>query len=119
MIKLLIDFEDDIQRIRSIHPSGDFSDKSRVIWDEREDGPMPQKAIDAPGGWAKDGNDLVQDLGKKTSHDAALAVIEAQDTEREQLRNALKRVDDISSLADAKVFLKKLVKYISGLDQSA
>jgi len=119
MIKLLIDHLDDIQRVELIDASGSYFDKSRVIWDEREDGPMPQKAIDAPGGWTKDGNDLVQDLGKKTSHDAALAVIEAQDAEREQLRNALKRVDDISNLADAKVFLKKLVKYISGLDQGA
>lgn len=49
--------------------------------------------------------------------DAQAASDQAQVDARFQLRNALKRVDDIASLADAKVFLKKLVKYLAGIDQ--
>jgi len=43
----------------------------------------------------------------------------AKEAEKSQLKAAMKRIDDIASLADAKVFLKKLVKYVAGLEQDA
>jgi len=41
MFKLLIEFPDGNQKVIEVSETGDFFDKSKVLWDERKDGVMP------------------------------------------------------------------------------
>ncbi len=41
MIKLLVNTPGGYQEIITVHETGGYNDKSAVVWDEREQGPIP------------------------------------------------------------------------------
>jgi len=52
-VKLLVNNPQGEQQILDIHVSGSYFEKERILWDEREDGPMPQKALGNLGGLSR------------------------------------------------------------------
>lgn len=71
MAKLLVNAPDGAQEIIEVGDGGGYFDQSRVLWDERIDGPMP--AI-TEGGMVRDGAQLVFDETRKAETDAAIVV---------------------------------------------
>ncbi|MEQ1888654.1 MAG: hypothetical protein ABL951_05670 [Alphaproteobacteria bacterium] len=57
-MKLLVNAPSGDQEIIDIGPGGGYFDPERVLWDEREDGPMPSVT---PGAMVRDGSRLVVD----------------------------------------------------------
>ena len=74
-MKLLVNTPLNIQEIITILPGGDYFDASRVVWDERVDGPLDPNTV--PGGLVKQGTALVVDSAQKATHDAAVAARQA------------------------------------------
>lgn len=58
MPRLLIEYPDGDQKIIKIENSGSFFDKSRILWDERIDGPLPSDI--EFGKMARSGESLVK-----------------------------------------------------------
>lgn len=77
MSRLLVDTPTGAQELISIGTGGSYFDSSRVVWDERTDGPLPSITL---GGMVRQGNTLVFSAARKSVHDAALAAA-AQDAQ--------------------------------------
>ena len=115
MIKLLIDKHGDKpQHIVEVFQSGSYSDKSKVLWDERVDGPFPDAMLGNVGGIVRDGKDLVLDLTKLSEHQAAKGENEAKKQDRKaKLATAIQELDalDLSGPMTANE-VQKAVKHL-------
>ena len=69
-MKLLVNAPSGNQEIIEVGPGGGYFDASRVLWDERTDGPMP--AI-TPGGLVRSGNQMVVDPALVAAHEKKIA----------------------------------------------
>lgn len=69
-MKLLVNAPDGAQEVIEIGEGGGYFDQSRVIWDERVDGPLP--AI-TEGGMVRDGGQLVFDAARMAETEAVIA----------------------------------------------
>lgn len=70
MSKLLVNAPSGAQEIIEVGEGGGYFDPARVLWDEREDGPLPEITL---GGMVRDGGDaLVFDQARMDEHEAAL-----------------------------------------------
>tara|TARA_R110000751_G_scaffold304916_1_gene420768 strand:+ start:352 stop:678 length:327 start_codon:yes stop_codon:yes gene_type:complete len=67
MIKLLIDAPTGLQEIVEVGKGGGYYDASRVLWDERDDGELPDITL---GGMTRKGKKLVFDQVRKDEHDS-------------------------------------------------
>ncbi len=68
-MKLLVDAPDDSQQLLEVFEGGSYFDLSRVLWDERIDGPMPEIVL---GGMVREDDGLSFSEDRKAIHDAAL-----------------------------------------------
>lgn len=82
MFKLLVNNPQEKQEIITVFEGGGYFDQSRVLWDERKDGPFPENLRDKVGGLVRSGKDLVVDQAKL---DAA-AALKADNDSRESAR---------------------------------
>lgn len=71
-MRLLVNAPSGLQEIVTVGEGGAYFDTSRVLWDERTDGTLPDITL---GGMVRDGVDLVFDLSRMNQH---LAVLEPQ-----------------------------------------
>jgi hypothetical protein len=67
-IKLLVDAPSGAQEMLEIDVTGSYYDESRVLWDERTDGPLPEITL---GGMVRDGDTLVFSQSRMDEHTAA------------------------------------------------
>ena len=61
MPKLLVNAPTGDQRVIEVNESGGYFDESRVLWDERKDGPLPGVTLN---GMVRNGNSLAFDQTK-------------------------------------------------------
>ena len=66
MPKLLIEFPDSDQQIIEIESTGSFFDTTKILWDERTDGPIPDDIV--PGRMVRIGKNLVKMDGYKPEY---------------------------------------------------
>lgn len=85
MNRLLVNTPSGSQDVVYVGFGGAYFDPSRVLWDERTDGPLPAITL---GGMVRQGNVLVFSQARKDQHDAALVVVPHEVTMR-QARQAL------------------------------
>lgn len=86
MFKLLVNAPSGKQEIVEVSESGGYFDASRVLWDEREDGPLPDITI---GGMVRSGDSLTFDQARMDEHVAASAPPVPAQVTRRQARQAL------------------------------
>lgn len=68
-MKLLVNAPTGQQEIITVGDGGGYFDLSRVLWDEREDGSMPEITL---GGMVRAGSTLEFNQARMNEHDAAL-----------------------------------------------
>ena len=86
MTALLVDAPSGEQQLLDVGEGGGYFDLSRVVWDERTDGPLPAITL---GGMVRDGDTLVFDAQRKATHDAAIAPAVPASVTRRQAKQAL------------------------------
>lgn len=59
-MKILVNNPHGQQEVINILEGGEYFDKSRILWDERQDGPMPEITL---GGMVREGDTLRFDAG--------------------------------------------------------
>ncbi len=94
MARLLIEYPDGNQQIVEITETGDFFDKSKVIWDERVDGALPNNI--ELGKMERDGKNLKKLADFKPAH---ITLKQAKDQ-----ANILKKNADLWRAADAYIY---------------
>lgn len=70
MSKLLVNAPSGAQEIIEVGDGGGYFDAARVLWDERDDGPLPAITL---GGMVRKGAGLVFDQARMDEHIAAIA----------------------------------------------
>lgn len=94
-MQLLVNNTREFQEVITIDQSGGYFDESRVVWDERKHGPLPEFSGQGQERYTLDGSPALrvnQDL--KTQQDAAKASWDAK-VAREALKQKLKRCADL------------------------
>ena len=69
-MKILVDAPSGMQELLELGEGGKYFDDSRVLWDERKDGPLPAITL---GGMNRQGKGLVFDATKLAAHAAKVA----------------------------------------------
>ena len=69
MSKLLVNAPSGAQEIIEVGEGGGYFDQARVLWDEREDGPLPEITL---GGMIRQDGALEFDQARMGEHEAAL-----------------------------------------------
>lgn len=67
-MKLLVDAPSGVQELIEVGPGGGYFDETRVVWDERKDGPLPEVTV---GGMKREGKELAFDPERLTVHEEA------------------------------------------------
>jgi len=91
MPKLLIEFPDSDQQMIEIESTGSFFDTTKILWDERTDGPIPDDIV--PGRMVRIGKNLVKMDGYKPEY--------AQLKQRREEDSVNKKIADLWASADA------------------
>lgn len=117
MIKLLVLTPAGDQKVEEVSESGYYFDQSRVLWDERKDGPLDQSIIDSGlGGIVRVGKDLQIDPTAKESYDTRKELEaqakEAIEIEKIEIADRLKSVRTIKSLAEAETIILDILKHL-------
>ncbi|MCA0214506.1 MAG: hypothetical protein LCH79_15180 [Proteobacteria bacterium] len=86
MSKLLVNAPSGAQELLTVGPGGGYFDSSRVLWDEREDGRLPEITF---GGMVRNGNALVFSQARMDEHMAATRPPVPQSVTRRQAKQAL------------------------------
>ena len=86
MSKLLVNAPSGDQQLIQVGPGSGYFDESRVIWDERADGPLPEITL---GGMVRSGSSLVFDQDRMDEHTEATRPPVPQSVTRRQARQAL------------------------------
>lgn len=114
MVKLLVENTLGLQEILEIDKTGSYYDQSKVLWDERLHGKLPDVAVEKLGGIKKQDGVLVFDAAVKASTDQKKAAIEAVETEKESKKNTrrelLAAVDAANDVPSLKAVLKALLE---------
>jgi hypothetical protein len=97
MYKLLVNAPTGAQEIVTVGEGGGYFDTSRVLWDERADGPLPDITL---GGMVRNGQALEFDQSRMDSHTAAIEP-HVQEVSNAQAREALIRSGISISSVDA------------------
>jgi hypothetical protein len=85
-MKLLVNAPSGAQELIQIGEGGSYFDAARVLWDEREDGPLPEITL---GGMARDGAALVFSQARMDEHTEATKPPVPQTVTRRQAKQAL------------------------------
>lgn len=88
MSKLLVNAPSGAQELVEIGLGGSYFDASRVLWDERADGPLPAITL---GGMVRDGAALVFSQARLDEHTNALKPPIPQSVTRRQAKEALRQ----------------------------
>lgn len=123
MFKLLIINLSGDQEIILVGKGGAYFDISKVVWDERIDGPLPDEAQNFLGGISKVNNQLVYDKAAAAAQakkiaDAAAAVIAAaqQEIVLQQQRDAeLDKLNAAVDIASLKTVVQNLIAEVKEL----
>ena len=120
MIKLVANFDDGVQRLQVIHESGGFYDKTKVVWDERVDGPLSAEHEAAVGGLVRSKEGVLSvDDAKLAAQQASEAKKVAEDQARmdapNNLRTAIRNIDFSAPLNSTQItaILKHVVRLLS------
>ena len=118
MIKLLVNTPSGIQEIIEVDQSGGYFDQSRIVWDERKDGPLPAVT---PGGLVKNaGGQLVIDPAKKNAHDSAVTTKRLAEekvlADKQERRSLFLNIQKITTVAETKLVLAAIISHL-GLDK--
>ncbi len=70
MPKILVDAPTGLQEVIDISETGSYFDETRVLWDERISGPLPEITL---GGMVRQGDELVFDQTRMDEHTLASA----------------------------------------------
>lgn len=119
--KILIDNTLGYQEIIQVGDGGGYFDLSKVLWDERIDGPLDVAGVNAQiGGWTRAGKSLAFDALKKSASDAALAAIQtANDSKAAAVssrKSVMKAVQSANTAAELKAVLVAIIQHL-GFDQ--
>lgn len=121
MPTLLVTNGEDLNELVHVGPTGRYY--GTVHWDTRLDGQLPQYDPTDFQGLERSGNTLVINVSKRDERNQRVAEKEAQaqarENERQLALQAFRRIDNITTLAQAKDFLKILVKYVLKIDQES
>lgn len=106
MFKLVVNNPRGFQEIIQVSSSGSYFDKSRVVWDERIDGPLPKNRESQVGGLYKRSGKLTYSQVKFDSNqakvDAIQAEIDKQKNNLEKLKSKIKnRTATVKELCEA------------------
>jgi hypothetical protein len=85
-MNLLVDAPTGLQELVEVGEGGGYFDATRVLWDEREDGPLPEITL---GAMVRVGAGLVFDQARMDEHVAASAPAVPQSVTRRQAKQAL------------------------------
>jgi hypothetical protein len=85
-MKILVNSPSGSQELINVGQGGAYFEASRVLWDEREDGPLPEIAL---GGMVRVGAELAFDQARMDEHVAASAPTVPQQVTRRQALQAL------------------------------
>lgn len=92
MPRLLVDSPSGIQELFKVDETGSYYDLTRVVWDERLDGPLPTP-IEQVGGLIRDGNTLTFSAQMKAADDAQKEILNAPIRTMEERVERLRNVD--------------------------
>lgn len=100
MTQMLVNTPTGAQDLVAVGPGGGYFDESRVLWDDRTDGPLPAITL---GGMVRQGNALVFDQARKDQHDAALRVVPQSVTMRQARVTLIESglIDSVEAAIDA------------------
>lgn len=96
MPRMLVNAPSGEQQLLDVQAGGSYFDPSRVVWDERTDGPLPAITL---GGMVRSGGSIAFDASRFAAHEAARAPTR---DELKARRQAL--VDAITVTVGGKVF---------------
>lgn len=85
MKRLLINAPSGAQELIAVGPGGGYFDPARVLWDEREDGPLPAVTL---GGMVRDGSALVFSQPRMDQHIAATTISQFEIDQRRYAKRA-------------------------------
>ena len=97
-MKLLIDAPTGQQELIEIGEGGGYFDPSRVLWDERTDGPLPEITL---GGVVRVGNTLVFNQSRMEEHTASTRPPIPQAVTMRQARLALLAAGKLAAVSSA------------------
>ena len=98
MFKLLVNTPSGEQQIIKVKETGGYFEASRVIWDERRDGPLPNVTV---GGLLRVADNLVFDQARQDTHNTAILPLMSAEVRTE--RDAKLTESDWTQVADAPV----------------
>jgi hypothetical protein len=119
MRKLLIEYPNGTQELRSLENSASFQTSALLLWDELADGPFPDGDMTNLGGWVKSGNTLLVDNAKLTAYQTAKQAAETSENNKQTAMTNLKarlktlaQQDDLTA-AEVKESILKFIKFMS------
>jgi len=83
MIKLLVDVSPTKQMLIVVDRSGGYSERNKVLWDERKDGKFPADLVASVGGLVRQNGILVVDAAKLAAYQAAESAKAAAVTQKQ------------------------------------
>jgi hypothetical protein len=110
---LLVLNPQEVKEVVYVSKSGGYYDETRILWDERKDGPLPSEAIEAPDAVVISGDLILIDTEKKEELDAAKIdeVIQAgiDESELDKCKEKASNIDSIKELEDLRMAVKYLL----------
>jgi hypothetical protein len=101
------------QVIIVVGEGGGYFDKTKVLWDERLDGPFPPGMLPSVGGLIRSGNNLLVDPQALAAHQAKVAEAAQAKVEAAQKKAArlakFKTIDTLTTLPEVKAAVKDLL----------
>lgn len=119
MIKLVVNRDHGEQELLVIHESGGYHDPTKVVWDERVDGPLAANHEAAIGGLVRSGKTISIDNAKLATARAAKQAKDTAESEKfsapAALRAAIQGVDFNNPVPAQKVseILKHVVRLLT------
>lgn len=115
MTKLLIVNQKDEQELLVIDTGGGYFDLTKVLWDERLDGPFPQELLYKIGGLVRVDDKLEVDQKLlSSSRTSKILLAESKKKKEQQIKDALELIegiheDTVMTATDVKNVVKALV----------
>lgn len=110
---LLVINPQDVKEVVYVTKSGGYYDSSRILWDERTDGPLPDEAKETPEAVVVSGDTLLIDEAKQVEEKAAIEEqkqYEAdQNSELERCKQYAQAIDSAKDLESVKYAVKYLL----------
>lgn len=115
MNQLLVNSPQGYQQLLDIEEGGGYFDASRVLWDTRIDGPLPEITL---GGMVRDGTSLIFDQARMNQHIAAVSP-QPEQIITEVTAATQKRLDDFARTRNYDGILSACTYATSGVPKFA